>query len=79
MEKVLLERAKFCLQQETQCIFFIVTNYNYTAQLLGRYICIKLKQGFTLNQVIRPLIDYFQKLLKKKKFMWVSFRVSRKI
>jgi len=71
MEKVLLERAKFCLQQETQCIFFIVTNYNYTAQLLGRYICIKLKQGFTLNQVIRPLIDYFQKLLKKKIYVGI--------
>ena len=66
LEKAILLITKKYFMQNLSVNFFFINNYNYTAQVLVNYICIKLKQKFTLNQVIRPLIKYLTKLIKKR-------------
>ena len=50
VEKMVLELIeKYIFLKDAICNFYFIDNYNYTAQLLVKYICIKLKQRFTLT------------------------------
>jgi hypothetical protein len=83
IEKILLQYSKILLKQDILCHYYIITNYNFTSQVLVKYISIKLKQKFSFNQVIRPLVKYLNYLIKKKKILFgyrleLSGRFSRK-
>ena len=64
-EKAILDIAKVYFLQEVKLNIFFVNNYNFTAELLVNYICIKLKQKFTLSQALRPLCKFLDKLIRK--------------
>lgn len=66
VEKMVLELVKMYFLKDAICNFYFIDNYNYTAQLLVKYICIKLKQRFTLTQVLWPLLKFLDKLIKKQ-------------
>ena len=75
-EKLILLVGKNYLNHDLIFNYFLVGNYNYTAELLTKYICIKLKQRFTLNQVIKPLTKYLKKLIKKKNLFGYRIKLS---
>ena len=75
IEKSVLDCAKMYLEQDLKCKYYFVTNYNFTAELLARYICIKLRQRFTLQQTIRPLIKYLSKDILANKYLF-GYRIQ---
>jgi len=75
IERSVLDYAKGWLDQDLKCKYYFVTNYNFTAELLARYICIKLKQRFTLQQTIRPLINYLSRDILVKKILF-GYRIQ---
>ena len=48
-----------------ECIIFSVSNENLNAKFLARFIAKRLQQGFSIRQVIRPII---KDLLRTNKF-----------
>jgi hypothetical protein len=65
VEKAILNISKVYFLQEVKLNIYFVNNYNFTAELLVNYICIKLKQKFTLSQALRPLCKFLDKLIRK--------------
>lgn len=65
-EKMVLLAAKNYFNYNVIFNYFIIGNFNYTSELLTKYVCTKLKQRFTLVQVVQPLVKYLSKLIKKK-------------
>lgn len=76
LEKTILQVIKLYTKEDIVCKFNFVSNYNYTAQLLVTYIAIKLKQKFTINQIIRPLSKFLQKLIKKNYLYGYKFQLK---
>lgn len=75
-EKLILLAGKNYLNHDIIFNYFLIGNYNYTSELLSKYICIKLKQRFTLNQVLKPLTKYLKKLIKKKNLFGYRIKLS---
>jgi len=69
LKKILLQYTKILINQDIVCGYYIITNYNFTSQVLVKYISIKLKQKFSFNQIIRSLLKYLRYLIEKKKIL----------